>query len=128
MARAGTSGWASRIPINRARFVFMTRSSQHGHVRDVWLGHDRGRHRRRRLQAALQAADGERRPRTGHRRRRPRGQEAGLKAGDQIIAINGTQLDSAPMQANRVIFGSAVGDALADDRSTARIKLIEAQR
>jgi len=37
--------------------------------------------------------------------------KGGLKPGDQIIAINGTTIDSRE-QANRVIFGSAVGSTL----------------
>jgi len=38
-------------------------------------------------------------------------EKAGLKVGDQIIVINGVTLDSR-YQANRVIFGSGVGDVL----------------
>jgi serine protease Do len=108
-ANTGTNvGMGFAIPINRARRV-MEEIVQHGRVRDVWLGMSATD-----ITAEVQAAmnlptasgvlvqsieeDGP-------------ADKAGLKVGDQILAINGVKLDTRD-QANRVIFGSGVGDVL----------------
>jgi S1-C subfamily serine protease len=82
---------------------------QHGRVRDVWLGMS-ATDITAEVQAAMDLptatgvlvqsieADGP-------------ADQAGLKVGDQIIAINGVKLATRD-QANRVIFGSGVGDVL----------------
>jgi serine protease Do len=101
-------GMGFAIPINRARRV-MEEIVEYGRVRDVWLGMSAANITAE-LQTALNlpAASGvlvqsieEGGP----------ADKAGLKVGDQIIAINGVKLDTRE-QANRVIFGSGVGDVL----------------
>jgi serine protease Do len=108
-ANTGTNvGMGFAIPINRARRV-MDEIVQHGRVRDVWLGMS-ATDITAEVQAAMDLptatgvlvqsieADGP-------------ADQAGLKVGDQIIAINGVKLATRD-QANRVIFGSGVGDVL----------------
>ncbi len=104
----GSVGMGFAIPINRARRV-MDEILEHGRVRDVWLGMSATD-----INAETQAAlnlptasgvlvqsidDG------------GPADKAGMRVGDQIIAINGVVL-STRYQANRVIFGSGVGDVL----------------
>ena len=108
-ANTGTNvGMGFAIPINRARRV-MDEIVQHGRVRDVWLG--------------MSATDITAEVQTAMNLPTASGvlvqsieeggpaDKAGLKVGDQIIAINGVKLDTRD-QANRVIFGSGVGDVL----------------
>lgn len=96
------------IPINRARRV-MEEIVQYGRVRDVWLGMS-ATDINAETQAALNLPSA-----TGvlvqSIEEGGPADKAGLKVGDQIIAINGTALDTR-YQANRVIFGSGVGDVL----------------
>ena len=104
----GNVGLGFAIPMNRARRV-MEEIVQYGRVRDVWLGMS-ATDITPESQAALnlptvngvlvqQIEEG------------GPADKAGLKVGDQIIAINGTTL-ATRYQANRVIFGSGVGDVL----------------
>jgi serine protease Do len=107
----GTStniGLGFAIPINRARFVF-NEIVEHGHVRDVWLGMTAASITPE-LQAALKLPTASGVIVQGIDEKGPAA-KAGLKPGDQIIAINGTTVESRE-QANRVIFGSAVGSTL----------------
>ncbi len=108
---AGTGanvGMGFAIPINRVQRVYHEIAT-YGHVRDVWLGMTASD-----ITAEVQAAldlptdsgvlvqsveqDGP-------------ADKAGLKPGDQIMAIDGTKIQNRT-QANRVIFGSGVGDTL----------------
>ena len=107
----GTStniGLGFAIPINRARFVF-NEIVQHGHVRDVWLGMTAATITPE-LQAALDLPTANGVIVQGIEEGGPAA-TGGLKPGDQIIAINGVTIESRE-QANRVIFGSAVGATL----------------
>jgi len=101
-------GLGFAIPINRARFVFKE-IVEHGHVRDVWLGMTAATITPE-LQAALKLPTSNGVIVQGIDEGGPAA-KGGLKPGDQIIAINGTTIDSRE-QANRVIFGSAVGSTL----------------
>ena len=101
-------GLGFAIPINRAKFVF-NEIVQHGHVRDVWLGMTAATITPE-LQAALKLPTSNGVIVQGIDEGGPAA-KAGLKPGDQIIAINGTTIESRE-QANRVIFGSAVGTTL----------------
>jgi S1-C subfamily serine protease len=101
-------GLGFAIPINRARFVFKE-IVEHGHVRDVWLGMTAATITPE-LQAALKLPTANGVLVQGIDEGGPAA-KGGLKPGDQIIAINGTTIDSRE-QANRVIFGSAVGSTL----------------
>jgi len=101
-------GLGFAIPINRARFVF-NEIVEHGHVRDVWLGMTAASITPE-LQAALKLPTSNGVIVQGIDENGPAA-KAGLKPGDQIIAINGTTIQSRE-QANRVIFGSAVGTTL----------------
>jgi serine protease Do len=101
-------GLGFAIPINRARFVF-NEIVQHGHVRDVWLGMTAATITPE-LQAALDLPTSNGVIVQGIEEGGPAA-KAGLKPGDQIIAINGITIESRE-QANRVIFGSAVGATL----------------
>ncbi len=107
----GTStniGLGFAIPINRARFVF-NEIVEHGHVRDVWLGMTAATITPE-LQAALDLPTANGVIVQGIEEGGPAA-SAGLKPGDQIIAINGVTIESRE-QANRVIFGSPVGATL----------------
>ncbi len=101
-------GLGFAIPINRARFVFKE-IVEHGHVRDVWLGMTAATITPE-LQSALKLPTSNGVIVQGIDEGGPAA-KAGLKPGDQIIAINGTTIESRE-QANRVIFGSAVGSTL----------------
>ena len=101
-------GLGFAIPINRARFVF-SEIVEHGHVRDVWLGMTAATITPE-LQAALDLPTERGVIVQGIEEGGPAA-KAGLKPGDQIIAINGISIESRE-QANRVIFGSAVGATL----------------
>jgi serine protease Do len=101
-------GLGFAIPINRARFVF-NEIVEHGHVRDVWLGMTAATITPE-LQAALDLPTATGVIVQGIEEGGP-AQKGGLKPGDQIIAINGVTIESRE-QANRVIFGSAVGTTL----------------
>ncbi len=101
-------GLGFAIPINRARFVFKE-IVEHGHVRDVWLGMTAATITPE-LQSALKLPTSNGVIVQGIDEGGPAA-KGGLKPGDQIIAINGTTIDSRE-QANRVIFGSAVGATL----------------
>jgi len=101
-------GLGFAIPINRARFVFKE-IVEHGHVRDVWLGMTAATITPE-LQAALKLPTSNGVIVQGIDEGGPAA-KSGLKPGDQIIAINGTTIESRE-QANRVIFGSAVGSTL----------------
>jgi len=101
-------GLGFAIPVNRARFVF-NEIVEHGHVRDVWLGMTAATITPE-LQAALDLPTSNGVIVQGIEEGGPAA-KAGLKPGDQIIAINGVTVDSRE-QANRVIFGSAVGTTL----------------
>jgi serine protease Do len=120
-------GMGFAIPVNRARHVF-DEIRDHGRVRDVWLG----------MTATnitpdlavgldLPASSGvliqsieEGGPAA----------ESGLKPGDQLLAINGMNVQNRE-HANRIIFGSAVGDVLEitvnrrDEIETIRVELGE---
>jgi serine protease Do len=102
-------GLGFAIPINRARFVF-NEIVEHGRVRDVWLGMTAATITPE-LQAALDLPTSNGVIVQGIEEGGPAA-KAGLKPGDQIIAINGVTIESRE-QANRVIFGSAVGQTLA---------------
>ncbi len=101
-------GMGFAIPINRAKRV-MEEIVKYGRVRDVWLGMS-ATDIDAETQAALNLPTA-----TGvlvqSIEEGGPAAKAGLKVGDQIIAINGTQL-ATRYQANRVIFGSGVGDVL----------------
>jgi serine protease Do len=101
-------GLGFAIPVNRAKFVF-SEIVQHGHVRDVWLGMTAATITPE-LQAALKLPTSNGVIVQGLDQGGP-AEKGGLKPGDQIIAINGTTVASRE-QANRVIFGSAVGTTL----------------
>jgi len=101
-------GLGFAIPINRASFV-LKEIVEHGHVRDVWLGMTAATITPE-LQAALKLPTANGVIVQGIDDGGPAA-KAGLKPGDQIIAINGTTIESRE-QANRVIFGSAVGSTL----------------
>jgi serine protease Do len=101
-------GLGFAIPINRARFVF-NEIVEHGHVRDVWLGMTAATITPE-LQAALDLPTANGVIVQGIEEGGPAA-AAGLKPGDQIIAINGVTIESRE-QANRVIFGTAVGGTL----------------
>ena len=101
-------GLGFAIPINRAKFVF-NEIVQHGRVRDVWLGMTAATITPE-LQAALKLPTSNGVIVQGIDQGGP-AEKGGLKPGDQIIAINGTTIESRE-QANRVIFGSAVGTTL----------------
>jgi len=108
---AGTNaniGMGFAIPINRARRVF-DEIVKHGRVRDVWLGMTAASINRQ-LQAALDLPTANGVLVQGIEEGGP-AEKAGIKAGDQIIAINGVAVESRE-QANRLIFGSGVGDVL----------------
>ena len=104
----GNVGLGFAIPMNRARRV-MEEIVQYGRVRDVWLGMS-ATDITPETQAALNlpTVDG---VLVQSIERGGPADKAGLKVGDQIIAINGTTL-ATRYQANRVIFGSGVGDVL----------------
>jgi len=101
-------GLGFAIPINRARHVF-EEIVQHGRVRDVWLGMTAATITPQ-LQAALDLPTTSGVLVQGIEDGGPAA-KAGLKPGDQIIAINGVAIESRE-QANRMIFGSAVGETL----------------
>ena len=101
-------GLGFAIPINRARFVF-NEIVEHGHVRDVWLGMTAATITPQ-LQAALDLPTANGVIVQGVEDGGPAA-KGGLKPGDQIIAINGVSIESRE-QANRMIFGSAVGTTL----------------
>jgi serine protease Do len=101
-------GLGFAIPINRARFVF-DEIVKHGRVRDVWLGMTAATITPQ-LQAALDLPTANGVLVQGIEEGGPAA-KAGLKPGDQIIAINGLAVESRE-QANRMIFGSAVGESL----------------
>jgi serine protease Do len=101
-------GLGFAIPVNRAKFVF-NEIVEHGHVRDVWLGMTAATITPE-LQAALKLPTSNGVIVQGIDEGGPAA-KSGLKPGDQIIAINGTTIQSRE-QANRVIFGSAVGTTL----------------
>ncbi len=105
----GSVGMGFAIPINRAKRV-MEEIVQYGRVRDVWLGMS-ATDINAETQAALNLPTASGVLVQSIEEGGP-ADKAGLKVGDQIIAINGTQLDTR-YQANRVIFGSGVGDVLA---------------
>jgi serine protease Do len=101
-------GLGFAIPINRARFVF-DEIVAHGHVRDVWLGMTAATITPE-LQAALDLPTSNGVLVQGVEEGGPAA-KAGLKPGDQILTINDVAIQSRE-QANRVIFGSAVGTTL----------------
>jgi serine protease Do len=101
-------GLGFAIPINRARFVF-DEIVKHGRVRDVWLGLTAATITPQ-LQSALDLPTATGVIVQGIEDGGPAA-KAGLKPGDQIIAINGVAIESRE-QANRMIFGSAVGVTL----------------
>jgi serine protease Do len=101
-------GLGFAIPINRARFVF-DEIVKHGRVRNVWLGMTAATITPQ-LQAALDLPTANGVIVQGIEEGGP-AQKGGLKPGDQIIAINGVAVESRE-QANRMIFGSAVGKTL----------------
>jgi len=104
----GNVGLGFAIPMNRARRV-MEEIVQYGRVRDVWLGMS-ATDITPESQAALNLPTVNGVLVQSIERGGP-ADKAGLKVGDQIIAINGTTL-ATRYQANRVIFGSGVGDVL----------------
>jgi S1-C subfamily serine protease len=104
----GNVGMGFAIPINRARRV-MDEIVQHGRVRDVWLGMS-ATDINAAVQAALDLPSANGVLVQSIEQGGP-ADRAGLKVGDQIIAINGIKLSSRD-QANRLIFGSGVGDVL----------------
>jgi len=101
-------GLGFAIPINRVQFVF-NEIKAHGRVRDVWLGMTAATITPE-LQEALKLPTATGVIVQGIDDGGPAAR-AGLKPGDQIIAINGTAIESRD-QANRMIFGSAVGATL----------------
>jgi serine protease Do len=105
---AGNVGMGFAIPINRARRV-MDEIVQYGRVRDVWLGMS-ATDINAETQAALNLPTASGVLVQSIEEGGP-AEKAGLKVGDQIIAINGVALETR-FQANRVIFGSGVGDVL----------------
>ncbi|HEU4929383.1 MAG TPA: trypsin-like peptidase domain-containing protein [Candidatus Krumholzibacteria bacterium] len=104
----GNVGLGFAIPMNRARRV-MDEIVQYGRVRDVWLGMS-ATDITPETQAALNLPTVNGVLVQSIEEGGP-ADKAGLKVGDQIIAINGTTL-ATRYQANRVIFGSGVGDVL----------------
>jgi len=104
----GNVGLGFAIPMNRARRV-MEEIVQYGRVRDVWLGMS-ATDITPESQAALNLPTVNGVLVQSIERGGP-ADKAGLKVGDQILAINGTTL-ATRYQANRVIFGSGVGDVL----------------
>jgi serine protease Do len=118
------------IPINRVRRVY-EEIVEHGRVRDVWVGMA-AVDITPQVQAALNlpAESGvlvqsieEGGP----------AEKAGLKPGDQIIAINGVKLQNRT-HANRLIFGSGVGETVEmtvnrkDDLLNVKVTLAERPR
>lgn len=104
----GNVGMGFAIPINRAKRV-MDEIVQYGRVRDVWLGMS-ATDITAETQAALNLPTDSGVLVQSIEEGGP-ADKAGLKVGDQIIAINDVTLDTR-YQANRVIFGSGVGDVL----------------
>jgi serine protease Do len=108
---AGTGaniGLGFAIPVNRARFVF-EEIVKFGRVRDVWLGMTAATITPQ-LQVALDLPSASGVLVQGIEEAGP-AFKAGLRPGDQVIAIDGVAIESLD-QANRVIFGSAVGQSL----------------
>jgi S1-C subfamily serine protease len=101
-------GMGFAIPVNRARRVF-DEIVKHGRVRDVWLGMTAASINRQ-LQTALDLPSSNGVLVQSVEEGGPAA-KAGIKPGDQIIAINGVAVESRE-QANRMIFGSGVGDTL----------------
>lgn len=101
-------GMGFAIPINRARYVF-DEIVKHGRVRDVWLGMTAASINRQ-TQTALDLPSSNGVLVQSVEDGGPAA-KAGIKPGDQIIAINGVAVESRE-QANRMIFGSGVGDTL----------------
>ncbi|HET6347894.1 MAG TPA: trypsin-like peptidase domain-containing protein [Candidatus Krumholzibacteria bacterium] len=101
-------GLGFAIPINRARFV-MDEIREHGHVRNVWLGLT-AEDITPEVQSALDLPSSTGVVVKGIEDGGPAAL-AGLKPGDQIMAINGVSVRSRE-EANRVIFGSAVGQTI----------------
>ncbi len=101
-------GMGFAIPVNRARRVF-DEIVKHGRVRDVWLGMTAASINRQ-LQSALDLPSANGVLVQSVEEGGPAA-KAGIKPGDQIIAINGVAVESRE-QANRMIFGSGVGETL----------------
>ncbi|HEU4364079.1 MAG TPA: trypsin-like peptidase domain-containing protein [Candidatus Krumholzibacteria bacterium] len=96
------------IPINRVSRVY-EELVEHGRVRDVWVGMAAVD-----ITAQLQAAlnlPAESGVLVQSIEEGGPAEKAGLKPGDQIIAINGVKLQNRT-HANRLIFGSGVGDTI----------------
>ncbi|MDH3196714.1 MAG: trypsin-like peptidase domain-containing protein [Candidatus Krumholzibacteria bacterium] len=120
-------GMGFAIPVNRAKYVF-NEIVEHGKVRDVWLG----------MQAAditPQLAVALDLPtRTGVLVQAIEAggpaERAGLKVGDQLIAINGVSVQNRN-HANRLVFGHGVDDKIEitvnrkDELTTYTVKLEE---
>jgi serine protease Do len=108
---AGTGanvGMGFAIPINRVQRVYHEIAT-YGHVRDVWLGMTASDITPE-IQAALDLPTDSGVLVQSVEQDGP-ADKAGLKPGDQIIAIDGTKIQNRT-HANRVIFGSGVGDTL----------------
>ena len=101
-------GMGFAIPVNRASRVF-DEIVKHGRVRDVWLGMTAASINRQ-LQSALDLPSANGVLVQSVEEGGPAA-KAGIKPGDQIIAIDGVAVESRE-QANRMIFGSGVGDTL----------------
>ncbi len=104
----GNVGLGFAIPINRVRRVY-EEIVAHGRVRDVWVGMGAAD-----ITPQTQAALGlpsESGVLVQSIEEDGPAEKAGLRAGDQIIAINGVKLQNRA-HANRLIFGLGVGDAV----------------
>lgn len=104
----GNIGMGFAIPVNRAKRVFKE-IVEHGRVRDVWLGMSATAITPQ-LAAALDLPS-----ETGvlvqNVEEDGPADEAGVKPGDQLMAINGVAVQDRD-HANRLIFGHGVGDEL----------------
>ncbi len=120
-------GMGFAIPVNRAWRVYKE-VKEHGRVRDVWLGMTAANITPE-LAASLNLpadsgvlVDSIEEDGPAH--------ESGVRLGDQILAIDGIGVQSRE-HANRIIFGSAVGDVLEitvnrdDEIKTVRVTLAE---
>jgi serine protease Do len=102
------AGIGFAIPINRVRRVYEELAA-HGRVRDVWVGMA-AVDITEQIQAALNLPSESGVLVQSIEESGP-ADKAGLKPGDQIIAINGVKLQNRA-HANRLIFGSGVGDTI----------------
>jgi len=107
----GNLGMGFAIPINRGKWV-LDEIRNYGRVRAVWIG-IRARRVTPELAAGLDLENTQGLLIDAVEDDSP-AQKADLRPGDQIVAIDGVNVTTVPA-ANRIIFGSKVGDKLKID-------------